>query len=248
MSHEYRRSQKEQLSALAHNLPRAAFVTAIALFSMAILFGSVLYGSGVFEFISTLVGDVQFAPYIVSSWVGVTLYLTARSMDPEVVDSDTDVDEAAEDAVEVDSNNLLEEAKQSAEQVFENLAMMAYISLLIGVAAALSAHVTTHYAPTFGVLIAVFLPAVERRVARSPFWFLSPSTLLAFPAALAVLPVTVVGVGVTIALQGVVELSQTLKRACKYLVKRLVRVFQMSNIDNPALDSFQRTFNPRSRR
>lgn len=251
MSYQHRQSPKQQLSDFARIFPRAAFVTVVALATMTMIFGPTLSNLGVLSAISERVGVTAYFPYFVASWMGLTLYLTSQKAGENVEELEEEAEEAeeaAEEAVEVDSSESIEELKEAAGQMFEGYAMMAHLSLLMSVAALLSAFITSHFAPAFGVLIAVVFPIVEIKTAKTAAWFLSPSALLAFPAFVAVIPITIITILAALSLGTILAISQTLKQAFQSVIKWTIELFQVSYIDTPALDPFQRTFNHRSRR
>lgn len=198
----------EQLSEFSRTFPGAVLMTATAVVLMTFYFVPILQIFGVYSIISDRIGDVAYVPHFVTSCLMLSLYaITSDTIGGEDTDSDSDEDSDEVPPV-VDLKTAFNAVKQTAKNIFELVVSLAYIWLLVSVAAVSSAYASMTVLPYFGVLIAVFLPIIEMRISRSSVWFLSPSTVLAFPAFIAVIPLTLTLTGMTIFVDSVVTLAK----------------------------------------
>lgn len=247
MSYQHRQSPKQQVSQFGRVFLHAVFVTAVAMFAMAALFVPILSDLGVISAISEGIGREPYVPFFVTSWISLSLYLTSLNVGPDSEGLSGDAEDTDEEDLEGEDDDFLKTMKQATEEIFEGLASLAYLSLLVVTGSLISAYVTSHYAPVFGIVIAMALPIMESKISGTAVWFLSPSALLAFPTLVALIPVTVLMVVGAFSVGMVVAISQSLHDKLVTLGEWTIETLQVSSVDIPALDPFQRTFNRRGR-
>jgi len=252
VSNEHQHPKEQQLSEFIRTLPAAVIVTGGAVFSVSLLFVPLLNSFGILAMLASVVGETSYLPYQFTAWVMLTLYLIPESFksgDDNESHDDAPGDETRLPPInELNREIILKRLRDSANEIFEAIAKMAHIWLLISVAAVTSAYATNHGLPYFGILIAVLLPIVETKLSSTEFWVLSPSTVLTFPMFLILIPVTIFTVMVA-ALGGlIISLSQTLQVIVSWGLKRLIRVFNTVNISTPVFEAFEKSFIQSQRR
>ncbi|WP_280585069.1 hypothetical protein [Halorubrum sp. Boch-26] len=243
MSYQSQRSPKQQLSHFASYFPRAAFGNLMALLVSALFFGPYLADAGVFAEITETIGATTYVPYFVASWMGLTIYNTSLN----ATESEEEVDEESDlsNEAEAEKEGLVQKFDEIMSDLFSTYATLTYLGITMTVAALSAAYVTIHIAPAFGILVAIGLPSIEGKLTGSPLWFLSPSTLLAFPAFIVLMPITLMTTAVLLILDLITTLSQTLRRVLEKVLKGLLSLFSLPKMDIPVFDPFRRTFNRR---
>lgn len=242
MSYQNRQSPKEQIVDFLRYFPQAVVGSLFSVVITAAMFGSILLDLGIYQAVSGAVPVNSFIPYFVTAIVGLALYSTSQNLDKE--------QEPREDSLSVDADwhEPLSMLKEAWKKTFRSVATTVYVGIIISVSAVLSAYTTEAVAPMLGITLGVLGPMIDMKLSSSQFWFLSPSTLIAFPVFLLLIVVTLPTAILLALSEAIIALSQTLTKIVQKVIATLRKVIDIPESDSASFDPFRRTFNRRQGR
>ncbi|MGB9934091.1 hypothetical protein [Haloarcula amylolytica] len=177
-----------QLSEFGDVLWRAMFSVGFTAFIAALIFIPVLNAIGVIPLIETRLSTNLLWPYLLSSWLGLSLYLSSQNIGSAQT---TESDESGQEGGESDEMDVVEEFWE----LIGSLSAIAYVFIMVGLASVAAMAVETYVSPGLAPAVAFLYPIVDWSASLRVDYPVTPSAILLMATYLLIIPVALVMTG-----------------------------------------------------
>lgn len=159
------------------------------LFAVVIAGGLIIYPplrqfTPINEWITARISIEGFVGYLAFAGAGLLLYVVQYNIKSEQSEEEEESSEEESEEVHV--------IAEAFGDIFEGLAMMFYITILLSIAALMGLATTQFISPALGAVVAVAYPIVDEHIGVEYRWYLSPASLLTMPTLLWAFAVSVI--------------------------------------------------------